>query len=216
MPAAPFLITAGGSALGSWLGGKSAGSAKKNAMARSPEEQALFTQQGQQAKEMFGAGMPAIHQALGRYRTLLSGSRSARLAEAAPEMEDVGDAFEGSDRAISSRLRGGERDQVIAENSRMRAGQIARLVTGQREKGAQGIASLAPPLVGAGTGINMNLLDNSFRNRMQGNEYGYMAGRNTSQGIGQLLATLLSSFGGGRGGTHKPGAPIARPSWDTY
>jgi len=194
MPAVGPLIMAGGMLGSTAIGSLAANSAAKAAAQRTPEEQGLFEQSRRQGLQMFGAAMPRISSTLDYYQTLLSGDRQARLAAAAPEAEDVSSAYQGADAAVRRQLTGGERQQALAENARQRAGQIARLVTGQRQVGAQGIASLAPNLAVAGTSGTQGLLTNEMYNRMQANQIGLGVGSNTAQSLGSLIAMLAPIF----------------------
>lgn len=211
-------ISAGGSLGAAYMGSRAANSAQKNAAQRSPEELALIKsqtgladQQRRQGSALFAGAMPGINKSLDYYKTLLSGDRAAQTAAVAPEAETIGQAYSGADKAVRRQLVGGERDQALAENSRARAGQISRLITGQRPAAAQGVAGLSAGLLGESGGfsgnaanITANLLGNETQNRQQANQVGRETGQNTTEQLGALIARLLgTSFrgSGGRGGT---------------
>lgn len=214
MPAVPALIMAGGSAIGSIAANKARKSATQQAAQRSPEEQALFAKQGQladqslaQGQQAFGTGMGQLRSTIDYYRTLLDGSRAARMNAVSGETQDVAQAYQGADVAAGKNLRGGERDQAMAENSRAKAGQISRLVTGVRPGAAQALSGIGSGLVGAAQGfegqagnIQGNLLGNSTDNRMQANQAGDKAAERTGAAIGNITG-LLAGQSWGRGGS---------------
>lgn len=210
MPAVPALIMAGASAAGTYGAGKIGKSAQKNAMQRTPEELALITSQkgladqmGQQGRQLFSAGVPAVRSTLDYYQSLLSGDRQARMNAVSGEAQDTAEAYSGADRAVSQRLRGGERDQALAENSREKAGQIARLVTGVRPMAAGATGDLGTRLIGAGAGlsgqgasIGANLLGNESQNRQFGVQAGQNAAGDASESFGRLLGMFAPSIMG--------------------
>lgn len=222
MPAVPALIMAGGSIVSSIASKKAASSASKQAAQRSPEELAFMNSQTQlgdqmrqQGGQLFGTAMPQLRSTIDYYRTLLDGSRAARMNAVSGEAQDVGEAYQGADAAADKNLRGGERDQAKAENARARAGGISRLVTGVRPGAAGALGSLGTSLVGASQGfegtsadIGGNLLGNSTANRQGAFAVGQQAGANTSEQIGKLVGALAPLFGGKGGKSPLPSKPI--------
>lgn len=211
MPAVPAAIMAGSAIYGAYQSRKAA----HEAMQLSPVEQQaqsnsqrLATLTAGQGRQMFDRAMPAVGNTLNYYQTLLNGSKAARYAATSPEAESTSSAYEGANQAIGrSYIRGGQKDQALAENARARAGDIARLTTGVRPMAAQGTMGVAGQLLPAGAqaygtsaGINEGLAGGGFRNRQLGQE----AGANAGQNWGQLFARLLSIYGnkgiGGRSG----------------
>ncbi len=207
----------GGSALGSALiGSKASSDASKAAQQRSPEELALMKSQtgladtqNRQSQQLFGTAMPAIQNTMNYYRTLL-GSRGARNMAVSGEREDVGNAYAGADASLRrSNVRGGELVQQQAENSRAKAGQIARLATGVRPQAAAALAQQGGGLVNASEGgaanaggIYSGLIGNATQNRQQGNLIGLQTGSNLTGQLGKLFAQIMAQGkGGGSGGS---------------
>lgn len=221
MPAAlaiPLLtagIGAGGMIGSSLIGSKASHDASQAAQQRSPEEMALMKSQtgladtqNRQSQQLFGTAMPAVNNTLRYYSTLLSGNRGARMAAVSPEAEDVSNAYAGADASLKrSNVRGGERVAQLAENSRAKAGQIARLTTGVRPMAANAMGSMGMGLVGAGdrsaAGANAGysgLVSNSTNNRQQGNLIGLSAGQNLTGQLGKLFANIMGQGKSGSGG----------------
>lgn len=211
MPAVPALIMAGTTIGSSLLSSKIAGSAASQASQRSPEELAYMNSQTDLANQMrgqgqqaFGSAMPAIRSTLDYYQSLLNGDRQARMNAVSGEAQDTTAAYQGGANNIKRNLRGGERDQALAENATSRAGAISRLVTGVRPGAAAASAQVGQGLLGAAggfensaAGIQGNLLSNSTYNRQQGNAYGQQAGADAGQNLGRLFGQLLPLLGGG-------------------
>lgn len=215
MPAAVPAIIMGGSAIASSLyGGHAANSAAKKAAQRSPAEQRLLNSQTGladqlrgQSGEMFKQAMPGVQNTLGYYRTLMTGNRGARMAAVSPEAEDVAKAYQGADSSVKRGMVGGQRDQALAENARARAGQTARLITGVRPQAAAAQGDLAGRLLGdsqnaASTAGNIGsgVLSNETSNRQGAFAFGQQAGQNAAGQMGALLAQLMGTFGGAKGG----------------
>lgn len=221
MPAVPALIMAGGAIGSAYLSKKAADKAQELSPAEQQAQrssQQLSDLTAGQGRQMFNTAMPAVSNTLRYYQTLLSGNKSARYAATAPEAESVAGAYQGANEAIGrSYLRGGERDQAIAENARARAGDIARLTTGVRPMAAQGTMGVANTLLptaagsfGTAAGINQGLIGAGFQNRLLGQQVGAQQGMNW----GQLVARLMSiygqkgpggySAGGGNGSYYQP------------
>lgn len=210
MPAVPALIMAGGSVVSSVVSAKAQKNAQKAAAQRSPEELAYMNSQTQlgdqfrrQGSQLFGTAMPQLQSTIDYYRTLLDGSRAARMNAVSGEAQDTAAAYAGADAAADKNLTGGEREQAKAENARARAGQIARLVTGVRPQAAEALGSLGTNLVGQagnfeGTAANIgaNLLDNSTTNRQGAYAEGAAAGQRTSENLGKLFGGIATAAGG--------------------
>lgn len=220
MPAVPAIIM-GGAALGSSLIGKKASDNAANAASkRSPEELALMksqtglaNQQAEQGSSLFRTAMPGIQSTLKYYQTLANGGRAARMGAVANEAEDVAGAYTGADNALlRSNLRGGERDAQLAENSRAKAGQVARLVTGVRPQasnallgGSMGLLDAAGGNQRSAGGMFGTLLGNSTGNRLQGNAIGSQTGSALTGQLGKLFANIMDQSKGsswwGKGGS---------------
>lgn len=216
MAAVPALIM-GGSALGAtFMGSKASESAAKAAQQRSPEELALMKSQtgladtqNRQSQQLFGQAMPAVQNTMRYYSTLLGGGRGARRMAVSGESEDIGSAYAGADASLKrSNVRGGERVAQLAENSRAKAGQVARLTTGVRPMAAgalaqQGGGLVNSALVGGNSAGNMysGLINNSTQNRQQGNMIGLQAGSNLTGQLGKLFAQIMAQGKGGSGGS---------------
>lgn len=233
MPAVPALIMAGASAGGTLLGNKAARDTRKAAMQRTPEELALMqaqtglaNQQAQQGGALFGAAMPSVMSTLDYYRTLIDGSRAARMSAVSGETQDASQAYQGADAAVKKNLRGGERDEALANNATARAGAVSRLVTGVRPNAAAALGGLSEGLVGQSAGfagqagqIRSGLLNNETNNRQQAFQAGEQAGDRTASGFGQMFANLLpalSKIGGGGGKAPLTGANIKIPSSGSF
>lgn len=211
MPAVPALIMGGTALVGSLMGDKSRSDTAKELSQRTPEELALMKsqtgladQQRSQGSQLFAAGMPAITNTVKYYQTLLGGNRTARMNAVAPEAQDTAAAYQGADLALQrSGARGGERAQAQAENSRSKAGAVARLVTGVRPQAAAALGAQGQGLVGASTaanasagGIYGNLLGADQQNRQQANTQGLQQGNKTSSNMGSLFARLIGNYPG--------------------
>lgn len=214
MPAVPALIMAGGSVVGSIAAGKARKSAQKQAMQRSPEEQALMDKQGglqdqatAQGKQTFSGGMGQLRSTIDYYRSLLNGDRATRMNAVSGEAQDTADAYQGADVAANKTLRGGERDQAVAENARAKAGSVARLVTGVRPGAAAALTGIGQNLLSTSEGfsgqaanIGANLLGNSTDNRFKANEAGDKAAEGVGSAIGNITGLVAGGFGGAGGG----------------
>lgn len=212
MPAVPALIMGGSALVGSLMGDKSRSDTAKELSQRTPEELALMKsetgladQQRSQGSQLFQAGMPAITNTVKYYQTLLGGNRNARMAAVAPEAQDTAAAYQGADLALQrSGARGGERVQAQAENSRAKAGAVARLVTGVRPQAAAALGAQGQGLVTASTaannsagGIYGSLLGADQQNRQFAGKIGVEQGNKTSSGIGSLVARLMNGYSNG-------------------
>lgn len=70
---------------------------------------------------LYGTSMPAFSQAIGYYQNLLGAGGKAGLQQAiAPQQEMVGEQARGAESNIRNNLRGGSRDQALAELARSR------------------------------------------------------------------------------------------------
>lgn len=199
---------AGGTIFGSIAAGRARKKAAEEAAKRSPEEQAQYNkQQGlqdqatRQGQQTYAAGMGPLKSTIDYYRTLLDGSRAARMDAVSGEAQDTSQAFAGADAAADRNLRGGERDQAKAENSRAKAGQISRLVTGVRPGAAGALSGIGQQLVNTSEGfsgqaanIGGNLLGNSTQNRQQANAAGERAGASAGAAIGQITGLVANGF----------------------
>lgn len=211
MPAIPAIIS-GGAAIGaSLIGSKMGKSAADAAMQRTPAEQGAFDAntklaggQVQQSNQMFATAMPAVRNSLNYYQTLLGGNRAARMGAVAPEAESVSGAYRGAETALKRNyVQGGQRDMALAENSRARAGDIARLTTGVRPGAAAASAGIAQNLIPAaqrGYGTAAGIYGGQVNNEMQNRQYGDQAGSRTSANFGRLFAQILALTGGRNGG----------------
>jgi len=199
---------AGGSIASSVVAGKARKSAMKDAMVRSPEEQGylqsqtqLGDQMRQQGQQAFQTAMPQVRSTIDYYRTLLDGSRAARMNAVSGEAQDTAEAFQGADAAANKNLRGGERDQAVAENSRAKAGQISRLVTGVRPGAAAALGNMGQQLLGTSSqfegqaaNVGANLLGNSTANRQGAFAVGDAAAQRTSDAIGGITGAVAGAF----------------------
>lgn len=184
-------------------------SARNAAMQRSPEEQGylkaqtgLANQLTSQGGQLFQAGMPGLQQSMGYYSKLLGGNRAALRGAVAPEAGGMADAYAGADSRIARTARGGERDALLAESGRERAGQYARLLFGAKAGAAQPLAATAGSAVDAGMagqrtagGMYGQLLGNANENRTQAFNFG----QQTEQGVGGLAADLIKSYKANKG-----------------
>lgn len=200
------ILSTAGTVASSYLSSKAARDAAAAAAARTPEELALIKSQTAladqartQSAALYKTAVPAVTSTLDYYKNLLSGNRSARFAAVSPEAQDVAAAYKGADASVKNNLRGGERDQALAENARQRAGGIARLTTGVRPQAASALSSEGTSLLNtasggtsAAGGIYSGLIANETGNRMNANQIGQEAGATTGKTYGSLIADLLS------------------------
>ncbi len=175
----------------------------------------LSDQMRRQGSQAYSMGMPQVQSTIDYYRTLMDGSRAARMNAVSGETQDVAQAYSGADAAADRNLQGGEREQAKAENARMKAGQISRLVTGVRPGAAAALGSMGTNLVGAAgqfqgsaADITGSLLGNETANRQGAFQAGENAANTTSENMGKLFGSLAGAAGswGGGGGGYKPKA----------
>jgi hypothetical protein len=107
--------------------------------------------------------MPGIRSTLDYYQTLLNGDRAARMNAVSGEAQDTAAAYQGAGNNINQNLRGGEREQALAQNATGRAGSIARLVTGVRPGAAAATAGLATPLLRGGPRVPTGQAAGNYR-----------------------------------------------------
>lgn len=179
------------------------------------EQGQLAGQMRRQGGQLFATGMPQVQSTIDYYRTLMDGSRAARMNAVSGEAQDVAQAYAGADAAADRNLQGGEREQAKAENARARAGQIARLTTGVRPGAAAALGQMGTGLVGAAgqfqgsaADITGSLLGNETANRQGAFAAGEDAATTTSENMGKLFGSLAGAAGtwGKAGGGYKPNA----------
>ena len=223
MPAAPAII-AGASAIGSaYLGYK----ASKDAQKRSSEEQAALTaqtglagQMGQQGKEIYSLGSPMLSGAGQYYNTLLRGNRTAMQNATAGPAAAIGAGYKGAATGVSrSYLRGGQREQALADLGRQKTSAVAGLTSGQQGPAAQALFGMGSNLMGASTGSLASasgayggILNNTFQNRV----YGDQMGAQTAASYGALLADLMQQFGTKSAKYSPVGQGAYRPATGSY
>lgn len=147
---------------------------------RSPEEIAFFQAMTDIARlqlgagaNMYAVGFPAYYQAVKYWGSLLGGDKAAATRAVAPQGEQMADVWAGQRRGIESGpLRGGAKDQALAESSRQQAGQIASLLPQAISEAAQmsgslGLAGTTQGMSGmaASAGTYGGLLSNETQNR---------------------------------------------------
>lgn len=209
MPVIPFIPTIV-SAVG---GGIASKFAQKNAMKRSPEEQAALAgasgaagSMGRQGSELIGQGGGYLGQAGNYYSTLLGGNRAQMAQATAGPRAALTDVYRGAERGLErSGVRGAARDVATADLGRQRASSLSSLVTGVQPGAAAGLAGLGGQALSAGGQLSQgsgsiysNLLGQGAQNR----QYGRQEGQNFGSGVGGFLFDILNSSGkfGGKGG----------------
>lgn len=214
MPAAvwiPIAMSAAGTAYGMYSQHKAqseasaaAQRAEKQFNDQYGENSAIGRDQRGVAKQLLGVGLPAAGRTAGYYSTLLGGDRAAMRAATAGPRGAIEDTYRGAARGIErSGLRGGSRDQALAELAREGAGKVAGLTSGVQPMAAEGLGNLAGSLIGQG-GANLgnsaltgqSLLSQAgsmFGTQTQNKWNQYAAGQQQIQQWGALLAQLLEA-----------------------
>lgn len=135
---------------------------------------------GNQGQDTYNVSNPAYSQALNYYSQILSGDKGAVSQAIGPEAEALAELTAGEQRSLSnSGLRGGARDQALAESGRAGAGKIAGLIPQARKDAAaagsaialQGM-KLASDQENAGAGLYGSLADRALKDRLGSQELG--------------------------------------------
>lgn len=189
----PILTQAGGIAAGAVVGQQ----AQKNAMKRSPEEQAALTgatgaagDLGRYGKQAWNQGQQTLDAPGQYFRTLLSGNRAAMSQAIAGPAAQLTGNYRGAQRALDQQgVRGAARDVAVADLNRDRVSKIAGLTTGMQPYAAEQLKSmgetqqaLAPGMLGASGSLYGNLLGQGSINR----QYARSEGEKTATAIGGL------------------------------
>ncbi len=147
MPVAPFAPLIG-SGLGMLFGGK-----KSDQPQMTPQQQATYGQAMQTGKDMSSMskylmqqskmGAPAYGKAVDYYSTLLGGDRAKMQQAVAPAAGQISDTYRGAQANLERMgIRGGGRDQAMAELNRQQAGQLGQLTVGMQPMAAQQLGQL--------------------------------------------------------------------------
>lgn len=119
--------------------------------ARTPQEQAALAQVmnagGQslgQANDLNAVSMPQLQAVSARNLALLGGSKSAASNAIAPQAEQMAEIQRGAQRGLEAQagLRGGAKQQALAESARLGAGQIASLIPQAQQQAMTSAAQL--------------------------------------------------------------------------
>lgn len=203
--AVPWIIK-GGIALGSYIVNKKAQNKQKKAAEKTGGNADILQNYGQQGAE---AGQRNLSGAAQYYRNILSGSKSQMQSALAPETGTVMDYYRGAQGKATRELRGGARDQAVAELDRSRVGDLARMVPTARANAAQGLYGVGATQVGQGAN---SLAQSGYLNNTLFNQQSQMnqeAGERAKV-WGNLLYDVAGAWNGkggssaaatGRGGT---------------
>jgi hypothetical protein len=203
VPFIPLIAQGVGMAGGAIAGRK----AQKNAMQRSPEEQAALAGQtgvagaaGSAGQQFLGQAAPWMQQSGNYYSTLLKGNRAAQSQAVAPYAAQLSDVARGEERnLVRSGVQGAARDVAMADIGRRRASGIAGLVTGMQPGAANQLGQLGNQSGQLGSNLTQtagnlysNLLGQGFQNR----KYAREEGRDTAAAVGGMAADLGNVLGG--------------------
>jgi hypothetical protein len=204
MKALPF-IAKGAGALGSMLFGKKiAGPSKEQQGAMTGAQQSVdalgnyagpLVAQGSQMARQGGGDLSAAS----RYYSGVLGSRGQARETMAPEINTIMDFYRGSEAKTRRTMRGGARDNALAELDRQKVGQTASLIPEARRNAAEGLMNTAgigmsggSAMAGVGVGAASNaahaatqLFNMSSQQRQEQNQ--------TGQGIGNFIYDILGS-----------------------
>lgn len=210
--AIPALVKIGGMVGGSLLSKKLSGptSQQSGAMQGTAGNAALL---GSAAPQMIGQGQENIKQGAGyastagNYYQKLLGSRSSLKEATAPDTAAALDYYKGAEGKVANTMRGGGRDNALAELDRQKVGQLAMLPTMARGKAAENLTGAAAPLLStgaqqqgqgvyaAGTAVGAN---NAYYNQAtdQADQQ-----RKSGSGIGQFIFDAIKGWKGGGWGS---------------
>lgn len=217
-PLVPFLPAIGGAIGGLFGGGEGGRGTSKQ------QDQDIIgalsgnIQQGSQfARDIFPSAQGLLGRAeqgfgpvLNYYSTLLGGDRGAISSLLAPEIESIGDQYQGvlrSGRQLAPR--GGGSSAMFTELPFERARDVGSLISGARPQAAAGLASAAGEAgrIGVGAGqVASNLLSGAgaggssiLRSGLESRAQGFGQGAATGRGIFDILNTIPwgKIFGGG-------------------
>lgn len=164
--------------------------------------------------KMFSATQPALTAGMSYYQKLLAGGRSDVQSAIAPDVAGINTAYEGTQKYLEQQgVRGGARDNAIAESERERVGKIGMLPFLARKDAASNLTSIG--LSGTSTAIggmsaaagaargsaatSSNLSDQDFyQQQVRGNQI-----RDLGGSIGKLFSQWMLGKGGG--GSNSPG-----------
>jgi hypothetical protein len=194
MSAATAIAVAGvaTAAYSTYKASKAASANDANAKQAASMQQQAQTQQSDLSKSMVGyanqqfklAG-PALSAGMGYYSKILGGDRAAVQGAIAPDVAGVNTAYEGTQKYLDQQgVRGGARDNAVAENERQRVGQVGMLPFMARQ------------------GAAANLTQSGLALNSQGNQALSAASGATSAAGGQAYNFGNQQFGQGqvRGG----------------
>lgn len=155
------------------------------------EQQAAF---GKKQEGLMDLGTPMLSAAGGYYQKLLTGNRNLAAQATAGPRAAITDQYRGAERGIThAGIRGGVREQALAELSRDRASKIASLTTGVQPMAAEGVGRIGSAFLGEGVGAGSvygNLLKSSTDRYNTASEDASKAGG----AMGSLLFDLLKYY----------------------
>jgi hypothetical protein len=162
-----------------------------------------------QAAGLYNVGFPAYSQAVSYYESLLGrGGRAGANVATAPAAEGIAQNYQGAQTSLlSGYLRGGARDQALADLERSKAADIAHLTTGVQPQAASALAQAG--LGGAtaglgGTAESANLYGGLLQNQTQQSQFATTLAENQRQFNLNLqlqrdaLAKMNTGGGGGQ------------------
>jgi len=189
----PLIAQGAGVAAGALVGRQ----AQKNALKRSPEEQAALkgaqgaaNQLGRVGGELTQQGQDYQRKPGQYFETLLNGNRAAMSQAVAGPTAQITGNYRGAERNLQQQgIRGAARDQAAADLNRQRVSQIAGLTTGMQPYAAEQLAKLGQDNIstgvnalGQGGQLHSGLLGQGYTNRV----YSRKEGADTASAIGGL------------------------------
>lgn len=188
--------------------------AAQDAAANSTSQQAgLSTALQGYANKQFKMAEPALSQGMSYYSKLLGGDRGTVQGAIAPDVANINQAYEGTQKYLDQQgVRGGARDNAIAENERQRVGQVGMLPFLARKGAADASINAGTNLTGqataaqgsaagAASGSGATALGQSGQLFNQEQVRG-----NQIADTGANLASLYANWASGRGKTPKTNA----------
>ena len=156
--AVPF-IQAGLPLLGGLFGKKNTGPSKMGQNSLDMMQQAqgkgmdLANTASIMANPLLGGGSQSMGQGSKYFQELLSGNRGRMNAAIAPEMDEIGNQFQGARTAMFGAPRGGGRTSALAQLPGQEAAAKARFMMGIRPGAAQGLLGAGQAQLGAGSSL---------------------------------------------------------------
>jgi len=152
---------------------------------------------GTQGQDTLKGGLDTTSKSTDYWGALLGGDKE-KLAEATePERYSIGKAYQAGRQAISMGPRGGGTSASLAESRFSEAGDVGRLVEGQRADAAKNVASTGLAEAGIGASLEQTAtqnLTNIFQTLMQGYTQFHAGQPSTSGELGSAAGGIIAQL----------------------